>query len=153
MVSLVVFGLDQATKWLIVTKIYPGGSIEVIPNFFNLVHVNNFGVAFGVLAAGHPFKLVAVASLALIPLVYLVVKADPRQLGFITGVGLMVGGALGNILDRLRVGSVIDFIDLHLSGYHWPAFNLADIAICLGCVFILIYLIKSDSGEPKKDKA
>jgi signal peptidase II len=128
----VVVVVDQLTKRWVIDAIPPGDRRGFLPAI-DLVHVENHGVAFGVLAGGHTVVSVLVA-VALIGLVaYFIRHGDRRLLWLPTG--LLVGGALGNVLDRLRDGSVTDFIKLPL----WPAFNLADLAITVG-VLALLYV-------------
>ena len=137
-ISAGVIGLDQLTKWLIQQILAFGQSIRVLP-FFNLVLVYNPGAAFSFLssAAGwqrHLFVAIALAASVLI--VYLLRKyAHDRMFCF--ALSLILGGAIGNLIDRLLLGAVVDFLDVHAFGYHWPAFNLADSAITLGAGLLI----------------
>jgi signal peptidase II len=126
--------VDQLTKRWVISSIPPGDRRSFLPAI-DLVHVENHGVAFGVLAGGHTAVsvLVGVALLGLV--VYFVRHGDRPLLWLPTG--LLVGGALGNVLDRLREGTVTDFIKLPL----WPAFNLADLSITVG-VIALLYVVE-----------
>jgi len=134
--------LDQATKMLVVVGIPMYGSIAVIPGFFDLTHIYNTGGAFGFLAGKsalfrHLFFLTA-SVIAMGMIVYLYLKTPQDYVFLRSGLSLILGGALGNAIDRVRIGKVVDFLDLHIKGMHWPAFNIADSAITVG-IFIFIY--------------
>lgn len=136
----VVLVLDQASKWVVLTQVMdPPRTIEVT-GFFNLVLVYNTGVSFGLFGgAAVAWKAGALGGLAVAVsagLLYWLVREPERLLGL--AVGLIVGGALGNALDRAHQPGVVDFLDFHLAGWHWPAFNLADSTIFLG-VAVLIF--------------
>ena len=134
-----VIVLDQLTKWYMVDVVMaPPRVIEVTP-FFNLVMTWNRGVSFGMLgdesgAGSWLLSLVAAAIVA--GLVFWLRRADRPILA--VALGLVIGGALGNVIDRLRLGAVADFLDFHLAGYHWPAFNLADSAITVGVIALVV---------------
>jgi len=144
---------DQLTKAWIVHSFDLYGSQEVIPGFFNLIYITNTGAAFSMLADiqsawKHYFFLLigAVAAVGLTVAAYRMRK-DNRLYG--VALALICGGALGNVIDRVRFGSVVDFLDFHLRGYHWPAFNVADSAICIGAgLFLLINIL--ESGKQQK---
>ena len=131
--------LDQITKWWIVfTVMQPPRVIPVTP-FFNLVMGWNRGVSFGMLdsdsqAAAWILSLLALAITAALG-VWLY-RADRLRVAF--GIGLVIGGAVGNVIDRVRWGAVADFLDLHWAGYHWPAFNVADSAITVGALVLIL---------------
>ena len=106
--------------------------------FFNLVLAWNPGVSFGMFNSGSPLAVWGLAAVALLIVVALLVWLT--RVGHWLGaaaIGLIVGGAVGNVIDRLRFGAVADFLDFHVSGYHWPAFNVADSAITIGVLFLL----------------
>ena len=139
-VSLIVLVLDQATKLHIAYHFPYGASMTVIDGFFSLVHVRNQGAAFGILADSAmrvPF-FVTVAVLACLGLLWYLsrLREDQRFLQF--SLALIFAGAVGNLIDRIRLGEVIDFIDIYWRSYHWPAFNVADSAITVGVVLLLI---------------
>ncbi|GBD25310.1 Lipoprotein signal peptidase [bacterium HR30] len=139
--AIVVFA-DQVTKWMVVAWIPLHAVIEIIPGFAELTHVKNTGGAFGFLAGAPdswrlPFFLGA--SLVAIVLLWQVVRhtgADER--GVLFAVGSILGGAVGNLIDRAREGAVTDFISLHWREYYWPAFNVADSFISIG-VAVLVW--------------
>ncbi len=137
--ALVVAILDQASKWVVLTRLMdPPRVIEVLP-FFNLVLAWNTGVSFGLLDSDDPRGALVLSAVALVIVAVLVVwlARMPQRFGA-AAIGLIVGGAVGNVVDRLRLGAVADFLDFHVAMYHWPAFNLADSAITVG-VLILLY--------------
>jgi signal peptidase II len=138
-VSAAVLALDQVTKWWIVfTIMRPPRIIEITP-FFNLVMGWNYGISFGFLNS------VPALGLWLLPMVAVVITAAlgvwlyrTDRLRPALALGLIIGGALGNLVDRLRFGAVADFLDFHAWGYHWPAFNAADSAITVGAVVLIL---------------
>jgi len=131
--------LDQVSKWWIVYRVMePPRTIEVTA-FFDLVLTYNRGVSFGFLntgAAPAPWLLSGLAVVIVIALLFWLRGIEGRWPG--VAVGLIIGGALGNVVDRLRLGAVVDFLDLHWGDLHWPAFNLADSAITVGVVLLLL---------------
>ena len=129
--ALLVLWLDQQTKRWILAHFIFGQSQEIIPGLFNLTHVRNTGAVWGSFQQ-HNIWLILFSMLALgvIALLYryLIHNRGINQIAL----GLMVGGIIGNLVDRIRLGWVIDFLDFYWRGNHWPAFNVADAAICLG---------------------
>lgn len=138
-VSALVVILDQATKLHIDYHFDLYESVPVIPGLFSLTYIRNQGAAFGILADSSirvPF-FIAVSVLAILGILwFLKQRQDVQRLGNL-GLALIFGGALGNLIDRVRMGEVIDFIDVFWKQHHWPAFNVADSAITVG-VFLLI---------------
>lgn len=139
LVALPVVVLDQLTKWWVLADLMnPPAAIEVTP-FFNLVLVWNRGVSFGLFDNDSPWGPVLLAGLALaisVVLLAWLTRAGSRLSA--VAIGIVLGGAIGNVIDRLRFGAVVDFLDFHAWGYHWPAFNVADSAISIG-VGLLLY--------------
>ena len=137
-VSTLVIGIDQATKTFIDRTMDIHSSITVVENFFNITYLRNKGAAFGFLAHTSYrlpfFILVSVIAIAVIIVVFAKLRPNQRFTAF--SLSLIFSGALGNLIDRVRLGEVIDFLDAHWYGHHWPAFNVADSAICVG-VFLL----------------
>lgn len=130
---------DQLTKWLVLADFAPGERRE-ITGFFNLVLVFNKGAAFSFLADAQGWQtplLLVFAVIASIVVSVLLVRSPDKRL-FAAGLSLILGGAVGNVIDRLRFGHVVDFVDLHAGGWHWPAFNVADSAITVGAVLLII---------------
>ena len=137
--AFLVLVLDQITKWWVLTDLMnPPRVIEVLP-FANLVLVWNRGVSFGLFNTQSDYGPWILAALALAVSAVLAVwlfRGPERMVGW--GIGLILGGALGNVIDRLVHGAVVDFVDLHLGGAHWPAFNVADSAITVGAVLLIL---------------
>jgi signal peptidase II len=140
-----VLALDLFTKMLILTHVPLGAAIPVVPGLFDLTHVHNPGGAFGFLAAMGPqargvvFILVSLVAVAVILWFYMQTPVQQRWLAF--GFALICGGAIGNLVDRLRFGVVIDFIDIYIGTLHWPAFNIADSAITVGVTIFAFHVI------------
>ena len=134
-ISIIVL-LDQVTKYLARTYINPMESIELLP-ILNLVSVRNQGAAFGMFRSlGNNF-FIAISFAAILFMFWVIVTAKEDYRIF----SLLAGGAIGNLIDRLTLGYVVDFIDFTVSGYHWPAFNVADSALTIGITFMLITLV------------
>ena len=142
LIALAVFAADQVTK-AVVDRTIPLQEVRtIVPGLFRLTHVNNRGAAFGIFAdspgEGKIAVLIFLSVVALVVLVTLLWRNQPsaRRMGL--GLTLILGGAVGNLFDRLVHGSVVDFLDFYWSGYHWPAFNVADSAIVIGAVLLLV---------------
>jgi signal peptidase II len=137
-----VLVLDQSTKLYVHTTFMLHESRPVIANFFHLTYVRNPGAAFGLLARQHPdFRRLffpVVTGVAVLVLLFYFSRIPSQRFLTLWGVGLIVGGAVGNGLDRLWLGQVIDFLDFYWQTYHWPAFNVADSAICIGVGLLLL---------------
>ena len=130
---------DQLTKWIVLARFAPGEALE-LTGFFNLVLVFNKGAAFSLLANAPGWQtplLVAFAIGAALIVSFLLVRSPERRM-FCAGLSLILGGAVGNVIDRLRFGQVVDFLDLHAAGWHWPAFNVADSAITIGAALLIL---------------
>ncbi len=137
-VATLVIVLDQLTKWWITAVVMqPPQRIPVLP-FFDLVLTWNRGISFGMFNSGSPYNNWLLSAVALIIVAVLGVwlkRAEAKLTA--TALGLIIGGAIGNVIDRVHLGAVIDFLDLHLAGYHWPAFNIADSAITIGAILLI----------------
>lgn len=148
-IIIAVVALDQLTKIAVISSFSLYEKIVVIPEYFNLTFVTNRGAAFSMLAeVDSPWRhyfFIAVSSVALILLTVLWFRLRRKAPAQGWGLALISGGALGNLIDRIRLGAVIDFIDIHWRGYHWPAFNIADSAICVGVgMFMILSLMEKD---------
>ncbi len=141
---LVVVGLDQLTKHTLAASVAPGETRKFLP-LINLVHVRNTGVAFGFFSGGGALVLVFTFAALAVLVGYLVLRPDRPWLWLPTG--MLVGGAVGNLIDRVTSGSVIDFIKLP----HWPAFNVADMSITFGVLALLWVLEGKRQDEPRHD--
>ena len=137
--------LDQITKAMVLKSIPLYESINVIPGFFNLIHIHNPGGAFGFMAGGSSgaktliFLLMSMAAICLVFYYYRKIPSAYAMLSI--GFALILGGALGNLIDRLRMGKVVDFLDVYVREWHWPAFNVADSAITIGMVIFIFHLL------------
>lgn len=138
LVALAVVALDQAAKaWVVAFFAVRGTDLLTVLPVFNLVLAWNRGVSFGLFNGGGETSLFAVLAAAIVAaLVWWLARAGTRSLQI--AIGLVIGGAVGNIVDRLARGAVVDFLDFHLGTLHWFAFNVADTAICLGVFFIAL---------------
>lgn len=130
-----IFIVDQLTKYLVLKYLYPDKIIKLLP-FLNLLYVENTGTVFGILKFMGSGFFILIALMATAFLLYLLFKDSQNWITY----SLLIGGALGNIADRIMYGYVIDFIDVHVLGFHWPAFNVADSSISIG---IFLFLFKS----------
>lgn len=134
-----VAALDQATKWLIVGVVMQPPRVIEVTGFFNLVLTYNTGISFGLLRGGNGWAVAAliVVALAIVAALMRWLWRQPEPM-LALSVGLISGGAVGNVADRIHSGAVVDFLDFYVRGWHWPAFNLADTAIAIGVVLLLI---------------
>jgi signal peptidase II len=137
--------LDQITKALVRSKVPLSSRIEVVPGFVNFTHVQNTGAAFGLLdASDFPLKTVAIAVIALGAIVWVGVYAArlPREQWVARlGLAFIMGGAAGNLIDRVLIGSVVDFVDVYWRTYHFWAFNVADSAISVGVGIMILDML------------
>jgi signal peptidase II len=152
--ALAVVLMDQISKYIVTRSITFHESIPVISGFFSLVHTRNRGMAFGLMnRPGSDFSfyfLVTATIAAVILLLFWFTKLKDEERRLIFGLSLILGGAIGNLIDRLRLREVIDFLDFHIGTYHWPAFNLADSAITLGTFWVAISLLLYNPKSSKK---
>jgi len=136
---------DQITKAVIQNTVPLYHSIEVIPGFFSITHINNPGGAFGFMAnksSGLRNLIFLFLSSLAICLIFYFYKTTPQKYSLLSACfALILGGALGNLIDRIRFGEVVDFLDFYIGNYHWPAFNVADSAITVGIAIYLFHLI------------
>jgi signal peptidase II len=153
--ALLLLGLDQATKALVSSRLSHGESVEVVPGFLHFTLVRNTGMAFGMLSGFDlPLKsllmtLFSIAALAAVLYYALRSPGGDRMTRY--GLALILGGALGNIADRVRLGYVVDFVDVFYKDAHWPAFNVADSSICVGVGLLLLdgLLRHEGAAEPE----
>jgi signal peptidase II len=150
--SLVIILADAWSKWLVSTRIDLHESIPLIPDFLQLVHVRNTGAAFGIGANADSPIVPLLLNLGAIGVFFVVVayafRAAVTDRMLQTGLHLILGGAIGNLIDRFRLHYVVDFVDVFVKSHHWPAFNVADSAICVGIALLFLDMRKKpDSDE------
>lgn len=140
--------LDQVTKVLVQLKLPLGSQAPLIPGLLNLVHVRNKGAAFGLLSDWSAqfawLFFVATTALVLVVLGYLLWRLPDGHWPAALGYSLVLTGALGNLIDRVRLGEVVDFIDVYWGRYHWPAFNVADSLVCIGTAILVWVIIRDE---------
>ena len=144
----IVLILDQAAKWLALRRLGPGVPVNVIDGFFSLTLVMNPGLAFGMLGAvprGWRWIVALLSIGALGVLAALATRLLPEG-GFVAAIaiGMIFGGAAGNLIDRARFGAVVDFLDFYWRGWHWPAFNVADSAISVGVALLALRMLTAE---------
>lgn len=154
--AAVIIALDQITKSAITARFVLHESTPVINGFFNLVYVMNPGAAFGFLAgASETFRFFffsGITVLAAFLIIYYLVKSNPRNQLLVCSLTLIFGGAIGNLIDRLRFGAVVDFLDVYIGTAHWPAFNVADSAITTGALLIIWEMILNRKNSQTESK-
>ena len=143
---------DQLTKFIVDQSMPLHHSIPVIDNLFSLTYIRNTGAAFGIFAgsaAAFRLPFLIIFSLVAIGFVVAMLRRLPEQeTGLITALAFILGGATGNLIDRFAYGEVIDFLDFYWSGYHWPAFNVADSFITVGVCITVFNLVKAKGEDP-----
>ena len=148
--ALLVVLLDQLTKYWISAS-FDYGEMRAYTGFFNLVLTYNKGAAFSFLAGAAGWQrgvFIAIALTAIVVISVLLARHAQEKL-FCLALTLILGGATGNVLDRIVLGHVVDFLDFHLAGWHWPAFNLADSAITVGAVLLIADSFRPGAGRAK----
>ena len=147
-----VVALDQLTKAVALSRLVPGISIDVVDGLLALTLVMNPGLAFGLLGGLPTAWRWVVAGLSVVALLILarIALRLPPTGGRLAraAIGCIFGGAVGNLIDRARFGAVVDLVDFHVSGYHWPAFNVADSAITIGVALLAFRLLEKPSTTP-----
>ncbi len=144
-----VLVLDQLSKWWVVQTLALHESVPVIPGLFNLTYLTNTGAAFSLLA-GRPALwrqvfFITITVIALVAITIMQRRLAPVSRWYTVSLALIGGGAAGNLVDRLRAGAVVDFLDFYIGSHHWPAFNVADSAITVGVViFLLVQFLHRD---------
>ena len=147
-IAAAVAMLDQLTKWLVVRGIGPEESRVVIPGFFDLVNWHNTGAAFSILQDSN-FVLTLVSVLTVLALYLFRHTFQLHRPGARIALGLITGGIIGNLIDRMRIHHVVDFLFFYVGRYHWPAFNVADSAICVGVSLYIILSWRGDRAAPR----
>ena len=150
---LVTLVLDQATKFHVILDLMNPPQTIPVTSFFNFILAWNTGVSFSLFNSygdSGTYALLAVAGI--ISMIFLVWLWRSENRWLSAGLGMVIGGAIGNIIDRVRYGAVMDFLDFYYESYHWPAFNLADTFICVGVAFIFIESFLERNVEQKGEK-
>ena len=152
LLAALIAALDQASKFAVERSIAPH---DVIPltGFFNLVNVRNRGAAFGFLNDPNMqwqfWFFCAATLLAVVVVFYIARSASEKDKTLFFSLGCILGGAVGNLTDRIRYRAVVDFLDFHYAGWHWPAFNVADVAICIGAGLAALLIWRAPARPPK----
>lgn len=156
LIALFVLALDRATKWVIARNIALHGSIQVIPGFFRITHVENRGAAFGLFADSPAqwkiYMLVMFSIVALVIVSALLWRNSHTMTTTGVGLSLILGGALGNLWDRLLSGKVVDFLLFYIGQYQWPAFNVADSAIVIGAGLLVFEIVFTKPAAPEDSR-
>jgi len=154
LLATVVLVLDQATKWLVQRTLAYGESVPVLPPVFNLVRAHNEGVAFGMLSGAGGWQvplLLVVTGAVILALGVWLARLGRGENGTRLALALILGGAVGNLIDRARFGHVVDFLDVHWREvYHYPAFNVADSGITVGAVLLIAVLVREERAERRE---
>jgi signal peptidase II len=151
LIAALVLLLDRLAKWAVATNIPLHDSVVVIPGLFHLTHVQNTGAAFGLFAdSSAQWKVGALVSFSVVALVIVsaLLWKNSHSLSTTTiGLSLILGGATGNLWDRMVSGHVVDFLDFYVGSYHWPAFNVADSAIVIGAILLVSEIVFAKSAN------
>lgn len=143
--AVAIVALDQVSKHLVMRAIPFHESIPLLDGFFNLVHIRNRGMAFGLMnrpgSSLSTYLLVAATLVAVGLLIFWFTRLKDKGLTMVLPLSFILGGAIGNLIDRVRMGEVIDFLDFYIGPYHWPAFNVADSAITVGTLWLAIQVL------------
>ncbi len=148
-----IIPVDQWTKYIVEQKLPLHRSVEVIPGFFHLTHVRNTGGAFGIFGGNKgglgSLLFIGVSLIAIAIILILFFKMKKEEESLCLPFSLVLAGAIGNLIDRFRFGEVIDFLDFQIFSFHWPAFNIADSAICIGIGLLAYQLFIRDHKKLK----
>jgi signal peptidase II len=145
-IAAVVFTLDRFTKWIVETRVSFSDTYKVIPGFFDIVRSENRGVAFGIFNDSsselRTMALVVLSLAAVVGIAFMLRKAQHMDAASLWALSLILGGAAGNVFDRILRGRVTDFLELYAGNYHWPTFNVADSAIVIASGLLVIDLLR-----------
>lgn len=150
-VSAFIIVLDQLTKLAVKDRFFLGESIEVWGDFLRLTYIENPGMAFGIRIGGKYFFTVF-ATLATFVIAYYLYRIRHERLASRLALALILGGAIGNLIDRYAYGQVIDFIDVGLGDTRWPVFNVADSAVTVGMILLMFFVLFERETPPEKEK-
>jgi signal peptidase II len=155
MVLIIGLILDQASKLLVLHYLPLGGQHRAVDGFFNLVHVHNKGVAFGLMSGWSVdvtrWFFMGTTTMVAAVVLYLWYKLPADHLAAGLGYSLILAGALGNLIDRARLGEVVDFLDVYWGRYHWPAFNIADSLVCVGAGLLVLVILTEEKRVDASD--
>ncbi len=149
-IIFLVIGADQVSKYLVLQNIDMYEKVDVIPGLFHFTYIENKGAAFGMLSE-HRWVFLAVSTVAIGAFLFYMIKYRPKDKLLNVAIAMVVGGGIGNMIDRVARGSVVDFIDVDFMSFY--VFNIADIFVCVGCGLMILYLIISEIKETKAKKA
>ena len=138
-VAIIVTFADQFSKWWILEKIMQPPQVITFNEYFNLVLIWNNGISFGLFNNDNKINALVISLIAAVIIIFLIrllSKSDTKRNSI--GLGMIIGGAIGNVIDRNIHGAVMDFLDIHINAYHWPAFNVADSCITVGALILVI---------------
>lgn len=147
-IAVFIILLDQFTKWLIVSKMQFGESITIINNVLYITSHRNRGAAWGILQ-GQMWLFYAITLIVILAIIFYIHRAAKHKWLLGVSLGLMLGGAIGNFIDRVFRKEVVDFIHAYIFGYNYPVFNIADSSLCIGVVLLMIQMLR-DEREPKE---
>jgi len=147
LIIFIVF-IDQITKYLIRKSLPPHEVVRILPGL-NIVHVSNTVAAFGILSGAGNLFFVVISIIAVAVILYLLIKERRHFLPY----SLILGGAIGNLIDRITIGHVTDFIDLYAGNLHWPAFNVADSCLTIGIIMLFIEILRTDEKKSERPLA
>ena len=155
LITSLVYAADQLTKKLVAARIHIGGAIPVIPGVLRISHWTNEGAAFSLFADSTSpttvrWALVAFTTFAALAILAVLIRMGSRITATTISLALILGGALGNLHDRILTGSVVDFIEVHIIHYHWPDFNIADSAVVTGACLLLLDSLRSKPSAPQE---
>jgi signal peptidase II len=146
LIVVLIAGLDQMVKWILINQVDLFEKITVIPGIFDITHIRNDGAAYNMFSS-MPVLLIAMPSMVMLAgLVYIALAKKNNHVLLMSAIAMVIGGGLGNLIDRIKTGYVVDYLDIHII----PIFNLADIFICVGCGLLFIYLIFIDGEKNGK---
>lgn len=150
-ISIILLCIDQISKLLVVNLLTKTDSITIIKNFFYLTYINNDGAAFSILVGKRIF-LILIAVLAIVMLIRYIKKNNIQNKLELVSISLIIGGSLGNLMDRVVRGYVIDFLDFKIFNYNFPIFNLADTFIVIGVILLLLKEIRKENNLDSRNK-
>ena len=139
--------LDQFTKYIINTNMDINQSVPVIENVFHITYVRNYGAAFNVLEGKQNFIIIVSLIAIIVVLLYIFLKRKSKHWSLLLALSLVAGGGIGNLISRLILGCVVDFLDFRI----WPVFNVADISVCVGCGLLVLYVLYFEPRIKKSD--